>query len=148
MGAHGVLAFVNRACAAAGEPRSTADRNAHWHKGPFRAQTRRRPDKSATCSLKCRQRSELLTEDEEPLSLLPPRHVSTSLWAALRVLAAPDDQLASWQGMQARAVKGTGVEEALVCEEAGCGASEHVRMAWKGAKALSRQWGACGMRSG
>ncbi len=65
-----------------------------------RCPTARTPFLPHLTRLCCPTRSELLSEDEEPLLLLPPAHVSTALWVALRVLAAGDKQLAAWGGIE------------------------------------------------
>ncbi|KAG2434596.1 hypothetical protein HXX76_007491 [Chlamydomonas incerta] len=44
--------------------------------------------------------SDLLSDDDEPWLLLPPRHVNTACWAALQVLAATDAQLGGWRSME------------------------------------------------
>ncbi|KAG2499786.1 hypothetical protein HYH03_002083 [Edaphochlamys debaryana] len=46
------------------------------------------------------EHSELLAEDEEPLLLLPPRHASTALFAALRAAGAADGELGGWASLE------------------------------------------------
>ncbi|KXZ53733.1 hypothetical protein GPECTOR_6g650 [Gonium pectorale] len=47
-----------------------------------------------------RKHSELLSPEEEPFLLLPPAHVSTPLYLALRVLAAEEAELAGFGGIE------------------------------------------------
>eukprot|EP00198_Chlamydomonas_reinhardtii_P003225 XP_001692561.1 predicted protein [Chlamydomonas reinhardtii] len=52
--------------------------------------------------------SDLLSAEDEPWLLLPPRHVNTAAWAALRVLAATEAELGGWAGGMESKAKGKG----------------------------------------